>query len=32
MNNIDIKNMSDEQLVLLAQVKDESAIDELFNR
>ena len=32
MANIDLKTMSDEQLVLLAQVKDESAIDELFNR
>ena len=32
MTNIDLKNMADEQLVLLAQVKDEGAIDELFNR
>ena len=32
MANIDLKSMSDEELVLLAQVKDESAIDELFNR
>jgi RNA polymerase sporulation-specific sigma factor len=32
MSNIELKNMTDEQLVLLAQVKDESAIDELFNR
>ena len=27
-----VKSLSDEQLVLLAQQKDESAIDELFNR
>ncbi len=32
MNNTDFKSMSDEQLVVLAQVKNESAIDELFNR
>ncbi len=32
MNNIDLRNMSDEQLVLLAQVKNENAIDELFDR
>ncbi len=32
MANIDLKTMADEQLVLLAQVKDEAAIDELFNR
>ena len=32
MNKVEAKNISDEQLVLLAQQKDESAIDELFNR
>ena len=32
MNNNDLKKMSDEQLVILAQVKNENAIDELFNR
>ncbi len=32
MTNLELKSMTDEQLVLLAQVKDGSAIDELFNR
>lgn len=32
MNNLDYKKMTDEQLVLLAQIKNENAIDELFDR
>lgn len=32
MNNLNYKDMTDEQLVLLAQVKNENAIDELFDR
>ena len=32
MDKIEVKKLSDEQLVSLAQLKDESAIDELFDR
>ena len=32
MNKIEVKNLSDEKLVALAQIKDENAIDELFDR
>ncbi len=32
MNKIEIKNLSDEKLVAFAQIKDENAIDELFDR
>ena len=32
MNKTEIKNISDEKLVALAQLKDENAIDELFDR
>ena len=32
MNKIEVKKLSDEELVRLAQLKDENAIDELFDR
>ena len=32
MNKIEVKKLSDEELVCLAQLKDENAIDELFDR